>query len=128
MAYRIGSRQKRRYRPISLLTQPIFKTGVRILALHNRTRSLTCRNVIGYDLNDILRTNLFNAIFKLLRNVMSVLNFSLGNYGVQEHWATFGDRHEINERALLCIRQSITANGDPFCFHVALMGSINPST
>jgi len=96
-----------------------------ILALYNSTSGITCRNVIGYDLDDILRANFFNANFKLLRNVMSVFHFSVGIYGVQEHQATFGDRHEINERFLLRIHLPITTNGDPFCFHVALMGSIN---
>jgi len=86
---------------------------VRIFALHNSTGGLTCRSIICYDLDDILRTNFFNAIFKLFRNVMSVFYFSLGIYGVQEHRVTFGDCHEINERSPLRIRPSITTNGEP---------------
>jgi len=63
---------------------------VRILALHNNTRDLTCRSVIGYDLDDILSTNLSDTIFKLFHDVIHVFHFSLSTYGVQEH------------RALLC--------------------------
>jgi len=99
---------------------------VRILTLHNITHSLSCRSVISYDLDDISSFNFFNSIFKLLRNVMSIFHFSIGIYGVQEHRIAFDDRHEINERSLLRIRSSITTNGDPFCFHVALMDSSTP--
>jgi len=45
-----------------------------------------------------------NAGFSLLPRI----------YGVQEHLATFGDCHEINERSSLRIRPPITTNKDPF--------------
>ena len=70
-----------------------------------------------------LRSNLFDAIFKLGCNEFLALFFSLGIHGVQEHHATFGDRHEINDGSPLRIRPSITTNGYPFSFQVPLIGS-----
>jgi len=58
---------------------------VKILALHNSAHNFACISVIDYDLNNILSSNFFGAIFKLLRTVMPVFHFSLSIYRVQEH-------------------------------------------
>ena len=86
---------------------------VRILAFHNSTHSLACRSIINYDLNDILSSNPFDAIFNLLHNVITVFHFFIGIYKVQEYRATFGDCHEIIDRSLLHIYSSITTNIGP---------------
>jgi len=59
---------------------------------------------------------------------MNSLLFFSPYQGVQEHWATFGDRHEINDGPPLSIRPTINTNGDPFSFQVPLIGSNNLST
>ena len=46
---------------------------VRILALDNSNRTLACKSIIGDNLDDILRSNLFDAIFKLGCNEFLVL-------------------------------------------------------
>ena len=101
---------------------------MRILALHNSTRDLTCRSVIGYDLDDILSSNLSNAIFELLRNVM-LLFISLLVF------TEFKNIGPLSITAMKLIIGLLCASAhpplqmeNPFCFHVPLMGSINLST
>ena len=81
---------------------------MRIMTLHNDFHRLASLGIIGYDLDQILVSNLSNFLRKSIHNVEPTFRESLGIHGRQKHRPTFRDGNEINDQPLLCIRLFIT--------------------
>jgi hypothetical protein len=69
-----------------------------ILLFYDLSSHFSNRCIVCYNLNHMIRTDIFNCLSNQSSYFVLVLNHTLTIYSLQKHWRRVGHYHEINQK------------------------------